>query len=286
MRNFRELVAERAFLLSALASSSITVAILVFMVFMGLPLVREDGFFQLLLKPWNPYQGSFGIYPMIVGSGAISLLGLIFAFPLSLGTSFLVATIAPSAVSKVLRRFVELMTGIPTVIYGFVGIFLLVPIVRELFQRGAGMCVLTASLVLGIMITPTMTLFFCDSFDRIPRSYLDAADALGASRAQKLLYVMLPCARKGMVNGVVLALGRAVGDTLIALMLAGNSVRVPESILEPARTLTAHIALVIAADYESPEFRSIFACGVVLYLFTMAVTFLVRYLSRAEERKG
>ncbi|MEZ4483371.1 MAG: ABC transporter permease subunit [Syntrophotaleaceae bacterium] len=191
---------------------------------------------------------------------------------------------APQPVSKGFRRLIELMTGIPTVIYGFVGVFLLVPIVRELFQSGSGLCILTAALVLGIMITPTMTLFFCDSFDRIPKAYLDAADALGASPVQKLLYVILPAARQGMLNGVILSLGRAVGDTLIALMLAGNSVRVAESVLEPARTLTAHIALVIAADYESPEFRSIFACGVVLYLFTMAVTFLVRYLSFSKDR--
>jgi phosphate transport system permease protein len=284
MKKLGELLAERAFLLSALASSSITIVILVFLVFMGLPMMREGGFYQLLLKPWEPYQGSFGIYPMILGTGAISLLSLVFAFPLSLGCSFLITTIAPKAVRKGFRRVIELMTGIPTVIYGFVGIFLLVPIIREMFQRGSGMCVLTAALVLGIMITPTMTLFFCDSFDRIPRTYLDAADALGASRTQKLLYVILPSARKGMLNGVILALGRAVGDTLISLMLAGNSVRVPESVLEPARTLTAHIALVIAADYESPEFRSIFACGVVLYLFTMAVTFLVRYVGFAEDR--
>lgn len=285
MKKIGERVAERAFFLSALASSLITVAILVFMVFMGLPLMREGGFYQLLVKPWAPYQGAFGIYPMIVGTACISLLGLAVAFPLSLGCSFLIATIAPKPVSRGFRRLIELMTGIPTVIYGFVGIFLLVPFIRELFQSGSGMCVLTAALVLGIMITPTMTLFFCDSFDRIPRSYLDAADALGASPVQKLLYVILPSARKGMLNGVILALGRAVGDTLVALMLAGNSVRVPESVLEPARTLTAHIALVIAADYESPEFRSIFACGVVLYLFTMVVTFLVRYLSFAENRK-
>ncbi len=176
------------------------------------------------------------------------------------------------------------MTGIPTVIYGFVGVFLLVPIVRELFGSGSGLCILTAALVLGIMISPTMTLFFCDSFDRIPKAHLDAADALGASPVQKLLYVILPAAKQGMLNGVILSLGRAVGDTLIALMLAGNSVRVAESVLEPARTLTAHIALVIAADYESPEFRSIFACGVVLYLFTMAVTFLVRYLSFSKDQ--
>jgi phosphate transport system permease protein len=286
MKKCGELVAERVFLLSALASASITVAILVFMVFMGLPLMREGGFFPLLLKPWAPFQGSFGIYPMIVGTGAISLLSLMVAFPLSLGCSFLIATIAPKPVSRGYRRLIELMTGIPTVIYGFVGIFLLVPIIRELFQQGSGLCILTAALVLGIMITPTMTLFFCDSFDRIPRSYLDAADALGASRTQKLLYVILPSAKKGMLNGVILAMGRAVGDTLIALMLAGNAIRVPESILEPARTLTAHIALVIAADYDSPEFRSIFTCGVVLYLFTMAVTFLVRYVGFGEGEKN
>lgn len=285
MKKIGERVAERVFSLSALASSSVTIGILVFMVFMGLPLMREGGGYHLLLKPWSPHQGSFGIYPMIVGTGTISFLSLAVAFPLSLGCSFLIATIAPKPVSKGLRRIIELMTGIPTVIYGFVGIFLIVPLVRELFQSGSGMCVLTAALVLGIMISPTMTLFFSDSFDRIPRSYLDAADALGASHVQKLLYVMLPAAKKGMLNGVILALGRAVGDTLIALMLAGNAVRVPASVLEPARTLTAHIALVIAADYESPEFRSIFACGVVLYLFTMAVTFLVRYISYAEDRR-
>jgi phosphate transport system permease protein len=284
MKKPGELFAERIFLLSALASSSITIVILVFMVVMGFPMMREGGFYQLLLKPWEPYQGSFGIYPMILGTGAISLLSLVFAFPLSLGCSFLITTIAPKPVRRGFRRVIELMTGIPTVIYGFVGIFLLVPIIREMFQRGSGMCILTAALVLGIMISPTMTLFFCDSFERIPRTYLDAADALGASRTQKLLYVILPSARKGMLNGVILALGRAVGDTLISLMLAGNAVRVPESVLEPARTLTAHIALVIAADYESPEFRSIFACGVVLYLFTMAVTFLVRYVGFAEDR--
>jgi phosphate transport system permease protein len=100
-----------------------------------------------------------------------------------------------------------------------------------------------------------------------------------------LLYVILPSAKKGMLNGVILAMGRAVGDTLVALMLAGNAIQVPESVLEPARTLTAHIALVIAADYESPEFRSIFTCGVVLYLFTMAITMLVRSVGSAEGRK-
>lgn len=283
MKKLHELVAERLLCLSALASSAITLAILVFLVVMGLPLIRSGGVLPLLYSPWAPFQGSFGIFPMIVGTCAISLASLLLAFPLSLGCSFLIAAVAPSSVSRGFRRLIELMTGIPTVVYGFVGIFLLVPIVRELFQSGSGMSILTAALVLGIMITPTMTLFFCDSFDRIPKSYLDAAAALGASRIQQLLHVMLPLAKKGMLGGVLLALGRAVGDTLIALMLAGNAVQVPTSALEPARTLTAHIALVMAADYESPEFRSIFTCGIVLYLFTLTVTFVVRAVGSAKD---
>jgi phosphate transport system permease protein len=285
MKNLRELAAEKVFLFSALASSAITAGILIFMVFMGLPLLREGGFLSLLLNTWEPYQGLYGVFPMIAGTLAISLLALLVAFPLSLGCSFLTAGIAPKPLQRPLRRFIELMTGIPTVIYGFVGIFLLVPIIREFFQGGSGMCVLTASLVLGVMISPTMTLFFRDAFDRIPATYLKAADALGASPVQKLIHVMLPEAKKGILNGVILALGRAVGDTLIALMLAGNSAQVPDSVMAPARTLTAHIALVIAADYESPEFRSIFTCGVVLYLFTMVVTFFVRYLAHGKEEK-
>ena len=179
-----------------------------------------------------------------------------------------------------------MMTGIPTVIYGFVGIFLLVPLIREFFRDGSGMCILTAALMLGVLIAPTMILFFCDSFDRVPRSYIDAADSLGANRVQTLLYVILPSARKGIVIGVLLAFGRAVGDTLVSLMIAGNSIAEPESLLDSVRTLTAHIALVIAADYESPEFRSIFACGLVLYLFITIVILAVRRLAfrNSEER--
>ncbi len=233
-----------------------------------------------------PQQGFYGIYLMIVGTSVISLLSLLIAFPVSLGCSFLISSIGPKSLSAVFRRIVQMMTGIPTVIYGFVGIFLLVPLIREFFQGGSGMCILTAALMLGVLISPTMILFFCDSFDRVPRSYIDAADSLGANRVQTLLYVILPSAREGIVIGVLLAFGRAVGDTLVSLMIAGNSIAEPKSILDSVRTLTAHIALVIAADYESPEFRSIFACGLVLYLFITIVILAVRRLAfrNSEER--
>ena len=285
MNNWKERGIEKIFLLSTIISSSITLLILGFMAYMALPLLR-GGLFRLLTEPWMPQQGFYGIYPMIVGTSVISLLSLLIAFPVSLGCSFLISSIGPKSLSAVFRRIVQMMTGIPTVIYGFVGIFLLVPLIREFFQGGSGMCILTAALMLGVLISPTMILFFCDSFDRVPRSYIDAADSLGANRVQTLLYVILPSAREGIVIGVLLAFGRAMGDTLVSLMIAGNSIAEPKSILDSVRTLTAHIALVIAADYESPEFRSIFACGLVLYLFITIVILAVRRLAfrKSEER--
>ncbi|SEM50246.1 phosphate ABC transporter membrane protein 1, PhoT family [Syntrophus gentianae] len=282
MKSWRECLVEKVFLLSTLISSSLTLLVLGFMAFMALPVLRGGGLFRLLTEPWAPQQGFYGIYPMIVSTAVLSLLSLVFAFPLSLGCSFLISAISPKSLSAVFRRMVQMMTGIPTVIYGFVGIFLLVPVIREVFQSGSGMCLLSASLMLGVLISPTMILFFCDSFDRVPRSFINAAASLGADRAQTLLHVVLPSARKGIVIGILLAFGRAVGDTLISLMIAGNSVMMPGSLLDSVRTLTAQIALVIAADYESPEFRSIFACGLVLYLFISLVILIVRRLAFRE----
>ena len=140
------------------------------------------------------------------------------------------------------------------------------------------MCVLAASIVLAILISPTMILFFSDSLLAVNPVDVQAAKALGADRVQRLLYVILPKAFGGMTSGFILAMGRALGDTLIALMLAGNAIRAPRGVLEPARTLTAHIALVKAADFNSLEFRSIFACGIALYLFTTTAVVAVRFM--------
>ncbi len=279
---YKELIAEKAFLFCAILSCSITLLILGFMVIMAFPLIRGGQFFFHLARPWAPLQGSYGIFPMIAGTVAISGLSLLFAFPLSLGCSCLISVVGPRPFTRVLRRLVQLMTGVPTVIYGFVGIFLLVPIMRELFRQGSGMCVLSAALMLSVLISPTMILFFTESFDRVPRSHLLAVDSLGANKAQKLLYGVIPWSKRGIVMGVILSFGRAIGDTLIALMIAGNSTEVPGSVLESTRTLTAHIALVMAADYESPEFRSIFACGIVLYIFITLVVLTARRLGARE----
>jgi len=285
MMRVQERIAEKGFFLSAILSILITVTIFGFMAVLGFPLIQGGHAFVLLLKPWMPGNGSYGIYPMIVGTLTISFLGVAIVFPISLGCAAMVSVLGPRLLSLIIRKVVELMTGIPTVIYGFVGIFLLVPIVRDLFEQGSGMCVLTSSLMLAILVSPTMILFFSDSFSQVPHSYLTAIDALGGSKVQKLYYIILPYTRKGLLIGIILSFGRAIGDTLIALMLAGNAISIPGSLLDSARTLTSHIALVIAADYESFEFKSIFLCGMVLYLLTTFVTVGIRFVGIREGKK-
>ena len=277
--------AEKFFWVAAVLSLAVTILIFGFMVILGLPLFKGGQFFDLLSKPWLPDHDTFGIYPMIVGTLSISLLGLGFAFPLSLGCSAFISVLGPKGLSKILKKTVQLMTGIPTVIYGFVGIFLLVPIIREVFERGSGMCILSASFLLCILVCPTMILFFTDSFDQVPKPFLDAVDALGGNNAQKILYVILPYSWRGILTGLILALGRAMGDTMIALMVAGNAVALPDSVLDSARTLTAHIALVIAADFESLEFKTLFACGIILYLFTTVIALSVRSIESKSWRR-
>ncbi len=275
----KETLAQGVFLCSAIASAFIVLAILGFMVALGVPLFRESAFSDIWTGPWAPHRGDYGIGAMISGTFWIAFLAAIISLPLSLGASFVSVSLGGRRVRGLLGALVRFMTAIPTVIYGFVGIFLLVPLIRE-GLGGPGMCVLAASIMLAILISPTMILFFTDSLLAVNVSYIQAAKALGANRVQRLLYIMAPRALRGMTSGFILGLGRALGDTLIALMLAGNAIRAPQGLLEPARTLTAHIALVKAADFDSMAFRSIFACGIALYLFTILATIAVRTLAR------
>ena len=282
MSNLKEIIAAKVFFLSTIASAVMILAIFGFMIVLAIPIFRAGNFTAIWTGPWAPHEGLYGIWPMISGTLWISLLATALCLPLSLGTSFVITSLGGLHLRKVLGTLVRFMTGIPTVIYGFVGVFLLVPLVREGIG-GAGMCVLTTGMMLAVLISPTMILFFTDSLLAVDSSYVQAAKALGANRIQRLLYVRVPGAKGGMVAGIILALGRALGDTLIALMLAGNAIQVPHAVLEPARTLTAHIALVKAADFDSLEFRSIFACGIVLYLFAATSTVAVRRMLRKKE---
>jgi phosphate transport system permease protein len=271
---------ERLFFLAAVGSALLTAAVFVLLCRLALPLFEHGGLVTLLRSPWDPGHGLYGIYPMIKGSLSIAFLALLISFPFSLGCAFFTTHFGPPCLRRKLLNLVRFMTGIPTVVYGFVAVFLLVPFMREYLTGGSGMNILTASAALALLIAPTMIIFFVDSIQQVPAGYRLAATALGGSPAQQLLYVILPVAWPGILNGLLLGLGRAMGDTLISLMLAGNAVAVPGSVTDAARTLTAHIALVMAADFASMEFQSIFACGILLYLFTALLVTILRLVGR------
>jgi phosphate transport system permease protein len=281
----RETIAHAIFCSAAWLSAAFILIIFGFMAVLGYPIVRDGQFFEMLAGPWSPIRESYGIQPMIIGTLGIASLGLTLAIPLSLGCATLIHVVAPRGFGRLLHKMVHLMTGIPTVIYGFVGIFLLVPLIREFFGHGSGLCILSAGLMLALLISPTMILFFVQGLARVPRAYLMAATAMGGTPIQRLVYVMLPAAWRTILAGLILAFGRAVGDTMIALMLAGNAVATPQSLLDSARTLTAHIALIIAADFDSLEFRSLFICGLILYLFTSLATLTMRFMVTSRMQK-
>ena len=279
-----ELLAHGAFAASAFFSAVVTVLVFGFMLALGLPVIQEGQLLQILWGPWSPDHFSYGIRPMIVGTLCIASFGLVTAVPLSLGCAAFIAATAPKGPARILHRLVRLMTGIPTVIYGFVGIFLLVPLIREIGGRGSGLSILSAGLLLAVLVSPTMILFFVDGLAAVPKAYGLAVTALGGTRVQRLMYVLLPQAWRSILAGVILGFGRAVGDTMIALMLAGNAVATPETILDAARTLTAHIALIIAADFDSLEFRTLFICGLTLYLTTSLAAVVMRWV--VQKQKG
>lgn len=277
MRSSVSSICEYLFFIAAAVVGLLTAAIFFFLVFSGLPLLMSGQLVELLFSPWAPDQGLYGIYPMLAASFILAILSMLMSFPLSLGVSFLITSLAPSGLRRYLLALIRVMTSIPTVVYSFAALFLLVPIMRSLMGYGSGMSLITAAPVLALVTAPTMILFFVNSFNNVSSDFTLAADAIGCTRVQKLLYIMLPQAWPGIINGTLLGFGRAIGDTMVSLMLAGNSTAFPNSITEAGRTLTAHIALVMAYDFDSMEFKSIFVCGLFLYLFAAFLMFAFRF---------
>lgn len=267
---------ERALQLTTVCCGLLVAAMLALMLVLAWPLLHSGQLLSLIGGDWQPAAGRYGIAPMLVASLLLAVVAVLLAVPLSLGTAFAAVALAPPLLRSPLMQGVRLMAGIPTVIYGFAAVFALVPLMRQWIGSGSGFTLLTAALVLAVLIAPTMIVFFVGGLRAVPQSYSLAADALGCRPVDKLLYLLLPQAAPAIAAGIIMGLGRALGDTMIGLMLAGNSAIMPGSMLSTGRTLTSHIALVIAADFSSMEFKSIFACGIVLYLLTAALVAILR----------
>lgn len=258
-------------------------ALLVFLLWFSLPLFQTGQLGALLSWHWRPQQGEFGILPMVVGSLCLGSSAMLLAFPLGVGVCCFAHGVGPAWAARPLLAAIRLMTSVPTVVYGLVSVFLLVPMIRAGFS-GSGFSWLAAWLTLAMLVLPTIVLLVDSQFAQVSSEIRLSAAALGLSRAQALLHLTLPLSARGLVAAVVLGFGRAIGDTLIPLMLSGNAVQLPHSLLDSLRTLTAHIALVVATDSQSTAYSSLFACGVILFVFSTAVN-LALYRLRARTRR-
>lgn len=277
----RKLWIERILLAAAGFSAAVVVTIFSMLLWFCLPLFTEHRLGAVLSWRWDPVHQHFGILPMLLTSCLLTILALCIAFPLTIGIcSLLHGTLRNGTLRRVLLFLVHFMTGIPTVIYGFVSVFVLVPLLRWVFETGTGFSLLAAGLTLSILVLPTMVLVLHAELDQAEGRYRLTTEALGFSPEQTMRTVLLPACRKALVVTVLLGMGRAVGDTLVSLMVAGNAAQVPHSFLDSVRTLTAHIALVLATDSHSMAYQSVFAAGLFLFLLMSCFQAFLRFWSK------
>jgi phosphate transport system permease protein len=268
------------YILAAAAMISTAAAFCIFLVLLYLlmPLFSFDGLAKVLSWHWRPYGGQFGILPMMIGSLMLSLGALIIACPLAIGVSSLTVILGNKWPSRVILGIIHYMTSIPTVIYGFVSVFLLVPLIRQWFEHGTGFSLLAAVLTLSVLIVPTIILVYRSRLEQVHPAVFMTSEALGIPRAAYVQNILIPLTMKGFVAAVILGFGRAVGDTLVSLMLAGNAPIVPHSLLDSFRTLTSHIGLVVATDSQSTFYHSVFAAGLILFLIMTLINLIIRRL--------
>lgn len=261
----------RATLLAAALGATLMLALIMYFIFQsGVPIIARIGLWDFLSGAvWNPTSSppQFGILPMIVGSFWLTFGSLVIGVPFGLAVAIFMVELAPARFSALMRPAIQLLAGIPSVIYGFIGLTFLAPLVRSLFG-GPGLSVLTGILVLGIMILPSIIAISEDALRAVPPALREGAFAMGATHWQVIWRVLVPAARSGIAAAVILGMGRALGETIAVIMMIGNALTIPSSPLESTTTLTSNIALELA--YASGEHReALFAIGVVLFLFIM-----------------
>jgi phosphate ABC transporter permease protein PstC len=270
---------ERVLFLLALSSISSLVIITVFIFLEGLPLIFQTGLKDFIFSShWAPTKGHFGIGAMIVSSLLVTLGAMVLGVPLGLACAIILAEFSSARLRAFLKPTLELLAGIPSVVYGFLGVIWLVPLIRN-YLGGPGLSLLAAAVILGIMILPTIVSISIDALTAVPDIYRDGSIALGATEWQTVRRVVLPAASSGIITAVILGMGRAVGETMAVIMVAGNAIKLPASILDPVSTLTSNIALELG--YAAGRHReALFATGIVLFVIIMILNLSATLITR------
>ena len=281
MNHKSEKIMQAVFFLTACISIISVLLICIFLISNGLPAIREIGVTNFLFgEIWRPSSNEFGILPMIVGSFYVTLGALVIGVPIGILTAVFMAYFCPKELYKPLKAAINLMAGIPSVVYGFFGLVVLVPFVRD-YIGGYGMGVLTAAILLGIMILPTIVSVSETAIRSVPQYYYEGGLALGASHERSVFFVVLPAAKRGILAAIVLGLGRAVGETMAVIMVAGNQAVLPSSLTSGVRTLTTNI--VMEMGYSTGLHReALIGTAVVLFVFVLIINICFSLLNKEE----
>ena len=265
--------------ISIFITSSLVLFILFFLIYFSFPLLTSGHFLDFFTLMWDEQKNLYGLMPMILGTIYISILATLISAIMSFSFASLMAFFLPKNITNILNKFMLFISGVPTVLYAFIAIFLLVPWLNDILD-GQGFSILTASFVLSFVVLPTMTIILFNTFNSTSKKTILVAKSLGATNEDIFFDLILKTSKKGIISAIILGFARAVGDTMIALMIAGNSLKIPNSILDSARTLTSHIALINASDYESTAFKAIFLCGLLLLVFSFLTVVSLKLINK------
>ena len=285
MKDVKETIMKYVFLVCACASILAVILICAFLFANGVPAIGKIGVFNFLLgETWKPGNDLYGILPFILGSIYVTAGAIIIGVPIGLLTAIFMARFCPQSIYRFLKPAVDLLAGIPSVVYGFFGMVVLVPFVRNFFGRtlgfeGNGSSMFTASVMLGIMILPTIISVGESSIRAVPNSYYEGSLALGATHERSVFCTIVPAAKSGIMAGIILGIGRAIGETMAVIMIAGNQPRMPKGIFEGVRTLTSNI--VMEMGYATDLHReALIATAVVLFVFILIINLLFSLVKR------
>lgn len=285
MKDIKETVMKYVFLLCACASILAVVLICLFLFANGVPAIGKIGIFDFLLgEKWKPGNDIYGILPFILGSIYVTAGAIVIGVPVGILTAIFMARFCPPKLYRFMKPAVDLLAGIPSVVYGFFGLVVLVPFVRDFFGRtlgfgGSGASMFTASVMLGIMILPTIISVGESSIRAVPNSYYEGALALGATHERSVFFTVVPAAKSGIMAGIILGVGRAIGETMAVIMIAGNQPRMPKGLFKGVSTLTSNI--VIEMGYATDLHRdALIATAVVLFVFILLINLLFSLVKR------
>lgn len=284
MYRIKEKIYKGIFSLLAFASLVFLVGITLTLFIEGLPVFKEVGFFDFIFgKSWYPtYEPpEFGILPLILGSLWVTFGAVLFCVPIGVGSALFINELAGKRLKAVLKPIIEILAGIPSIVYGFFGMVVVAPFIQDLLNLPVGLTAFTGSLMLGIMATPTVCSISEDALSFVPRSFREASLAVGANRWQTLTRVVFPASASGISTSIILGMSRAVGETMTVLMVTGGAAVIPHTFFQPVRPMTSTIAAEMGeAVMGSAHYHSLFAIGLILFFITLVFNIIAELISR------